>query len=69
MKPHPTCACDPDPELEALRCELAAVRASLNAEHHPVRPGNPERLAALEARVAEVAAAIAARRAGLRAHA
>lgn len=52
--------------LASLRDELRVLLAELNNLHHPVYPGDPERIAALGVQVAEVRQAIRQRRAELR---
>jgi hypothetical protein len=53
---------DSDPLLESLNDELRAVLAALNDLHHPVYTAGPKRIAELEQRVADLRAAIVARR-------
>jgi hypothetical protein len=57
---------DSDLLLEALYEDLRAQLSAVNDLHHPVYPANPARIAAFEARIAELRAAIAARKAALR---
>jgi hypothetical protein len=58
-----------DDQLTALNDDLKAQLAALNDLHHPVYPGNPRRIAELEARIAEIRVAIAERKAALAARA
>jgi hypothetical protein len=53
---------DPDPVIASLQDELRAQLAALNDAHHPVYGGDGVRAAALERRVAQLRAEIAARR-------
>jgi hypothetical protein len=53
---------DSDLLLESLNDELRAQMAALNDLHHPVYPAGPKRIAELEHRIAELRAAIVARR-------
>ena len=57
---------DCDVELESLQSELRSVMAVLNEQHHPVNPGDPDKIKALETEVAELKAAIVERRAALK---
>lgn len=54
--------CDPDPVTASLQDELRAQLAALNDAHHPVYGGNGRRAAALEHRIAQLRADLAARR-------
>lgn len=56
---------DSDLELQALQEEMRAVMQALNALHHPVNPGNPEQIEALEEQVKELKRAIVQRREAL----
>lgn len=56
---------DCDLELQSLQDELSAVMRVLNDAHHPVNPGDPDRIKALEAQVAELKVAILERRSSL----
>ena len=58
---------DSDPLLESLYDDLRAQLAAVNELHHPVYPASPKRIAELEAHIAELRAAIAARKAVLKA--
>ena len=58
---------DTDPILESLLDELRAQMNALNDLHHPVYPAPAKRIAELEARVADLKAAITARKTVLRA--
>ncbi|MDA3963530.1 MAG: hypothetical protein PF961_22320 [Planctomycetota bacterium] len=53
---------DRDAQLAFLQDELRDTIAALNRLYHPVYPVAPERTKLLEARVAELRSAIAARR-------
>lgn len=55
-----------DPHLLSLLDDLKAQMAALNDLHHPVYPGNPKRIAELEARIVDLKAAISARKAALK---
>jgi len=57
---------DFDQTLESLQDDLRANLATLNELHQPVYPANPERVAALEALVAELRESVIARRHELR---
>ncbi len=57
---------DSDSLLESLFEDLRAQLAALNELNHPVYPSNPRRVAELEAQIAELRSAIAARKAALR---
>jgi hypothetical protein len=54
-----------DPILESLRDELRSVMAALNDLHHPVYGGGARQVAELEARVADLRTAMAARKLAL----
>lgn len=54
--------CDPDPLLASLQDELRAQLAALNDACHPVYGAPAARTAALERRVAQLHADLAARR-------
>ncbi len=56
---------DSDLELQALQEEMQAVMQALNMLHHPVNPGSPEQIEALEEQVKELKRAIIERRAAL----
>lgn len=53
---------DCDLLLESLNDELRAQMAALNDLHHPVYTAGPKRIGELERRIAELRAAIVARR-------
>ena len=53
---------DCDVELESLQGELRSLMAVLNEQHHPVIPGDPDKIAGLEAEIAAIKAAILERR-------
>ena len=57
---------DCDVELESLQSELRSIMAVLNDLHHPVNPGDPDKIKALEAEVASLKAAINERRGALK---
>ncbi len=54
-----------DPLLISLLDDLRAQMSALNDLLHPVYPGNPKRIAELEARIAEIRVALAERKAAL----
>lgn len=64
-RPHHAVPADRDPLLAEMREELNAVMATLNLLHHPVYPGNPDEVRALEQRVAEIKEAMRLRRRAL----
>jgi hypothetical protein len=56
---------DTDPILASLHDDLRAQLAALNHLHHPVYGGDARRIAELEGQVADIRAAIAARKRSL----
>ncbi len=54
-----------DDVLTALLDDLRAQMSALNDLLHPVYPGNPKRIAELEARIVEIRTALAERKATL----
>ncbi|MBA2482089.1 MAG: hypothetical protein H0V44_15610 [Planctomycetes bacterium] len=58
---------DFDPILESLNEEMRSQMYALNELHHPIYPSDPKRVAELERRIAEITAAIVARRKEIRA--
>ena len=57
---------DNDEHLEALRAELRTTIVALNQLHHPVYPAPAERVAEVEAIVADLKSAISERKKLLR---
>ena len=62
-----TATADSDLLLEGLYEDLRAQLSAVNELYHPVYPASPVRIAAVDARIAELRASIAARKAALRA--
>lgn len=51
-----------DEHLQALYRELRTLMGALNRLHHPVYPGDPERIAELEREIEDIREAIQERR-------
>lgn len=60
--PRMTTPPDSDLLLESLNDEMRSQMAALNELHHPVYTAGPKRIAEVERRIAELRAAIIARR-------
>ncbi|TVR14949.1 MAG: hypothetical protein EA401_03635 [Planctomycetota bacterium] len=60
---------EPDDHLQSLYLELRTLMSALNRLHHPVYPGDPERIAQLEHDIAEIRKTIQERRRALTASA
>lgn len=63
-----TATADSDLLLEGLFEDLRAQLSAVNDLYHPVYPAAPARIAALDTRIAELRASIAARKTALRAN-
>ncbi len=56
---------DADPFIDSLYDDLRAAMSAANDLYHPVYPASPKRIAELDARIAELRQAIAARKAAI----